>query len=259
LPLRFGTSIQAVEQKASRVSVRFTDGSSESYDLVIGADGIRSTVRRLAFGGGGPRFRGQMGWRFIAQRTSTTRPEAWTVYLGDRSAFLLVPIGHDAVYCYADELTRTRAPEEPAEAVRRLRECFGRFASPVPELLDQLEEVSLPHQAPIEEVSRQAWGLGRVGLIGDAAHAMSPNMACGAALALEDAIVLGDIIARRGPAADVVSELARRRSARVRWVRRQTNQRDRLRHLPSSVRNFLLRRFAERIYRSQYQPLLAPL
>jgi 2-polyprenyl-6-methoxyphenol hydroxylase-like FAD-dependent oxidoreductase len=257
LPIRFGTSVLAIHQEESGVSVEFTDGSSESYDLVVGADGVRSTVRRLVVGDAEPRFRGQIGWRFISRQTATTPPDGWTVYLGAGSAFLLVPIGRDAVYCYADRVASTREVEPPG-TVRRLRERFRRFALPVQDMLAQLGLADQPHQSPIEESAHEAWGRGRVVLIGDAAHAMSPNMACGAAMALEDSLVLAEIVGQPGNATEVVHELTNRRSARVRWVWRQTNQRDRLRRLPSVVRNFVLRQAAERTYQANYRPLLAP-
>jgi 2-polyprenyl-6-methoxyphenol hydroxylase-like FAD-dependent oxidoreductase len=138
-----------------------------------------------------------------------------------------------------------------------LRERFHEFAPPVREVLDQLKSADQLHQSPIEEVADESWGRGQVVLIGDAAHAMSPNMACGAAMALEDALVLADIIVQPGLATDILPELVRRRSARVDWVRRQTHQRDRLRRLPSIVRRFVLRRFTEKTYRANYRPLLS--
>jgi 2-polyprenyl-6-methoxyphenol hydroxylase-like FAD-dependent oxidoreductase len=95
-------------------------------------------------------------------------------------------------------------------------------------------------------------------LIGDAAHAMSPNMACGAALAFEDALVLAELVTQDRTVGEIVPEFIRRRSARVGWVRRQTNRRDRLRSLPPLIRDAFLRLMADRTYRSNYRPLLAP-
>ncbi len=258
VPIRFGTSVLAIHQEGARVSVELTDGSSKSYDLVVGADGVRSIVRRLTLGDSEPRFRGQVGWRFIARRTATASPDGWTVYLGAGSAFLLVPIGPDAVYCYADRSAPTREAEASGWNVSRLRERFRHYALPVQEVLEHLGVADQPHRSPIEEAAHEAWGRGRVVLIGDAAHAMSPNMACGAAMALEDSLVLAEIVAQTNDATGVVYELARRRSARVRWVWRQTNHRDRLRRLPPAVRNLVLRGLGERTYRANYRPLLAP-
>ena len=94
-------------------------------------------------------------------------------------------------------------------------------------------------------------------LIGDAAHAMSPNMACGVAMALEDALVLAEIVSRGGAALEVVPEFVRRRTARVGRVRQQTDRRDRLRSLPPMIRDVFLRLLSRRLYRANYQPLLA--
>ena len=99
---------------------------------------------------------------------------------------------------------------------------------------------------------------GRVVLIGDAAHAMSPNMACGAAMAFEDGLVLAELIAQDGAVSEIAPEFIRRRSARVGWVRRQTNGRDRLRSLPPLIRDAFLRLLADRTYRTNYGPLLEP-
>jgi 2-polyprenyl-6-methoxyphenol hydroxylase-like FAD-dependent oxidoreductase len=68
LQTRFGITVGAFRQQQEHVAVRFTDGSEDLYDLVVGADGIRSSIRRLEFGESDPQFRGQVGWRFIARR-----------------------------------------------------------------------------------------------------------------------------------------------------------------------------------------------
>jgi len=153
-------------------------------------------------------------------------------------------------------MARRPAAESSSPDVVRLRERFHRFALPVQSVLDQLESADQLHCAPIEELAHESWGRGRIILIGDAAHAMSPNMACGAALAMEDALVLADLIAQPGETNDVLPELVRRRAARVRWVRRQTHRRDRLRRLPSALRRFVLPRLTEKTYQSNYRPLL---
>ena len=155
LPIRFGTSVRAIRQEESDVSVEFTDGSTQSYDLVVGADGVRSTVRRLAVGDSEPRFRGQIGWRFITRPTAATPPDGWTVYLGAGSAFLLVPIGRDAVYCYADRVASAREAEGSSRTVSRLRERFRRFALPGQDMLAQLGPGDQPHQSPIEEAAHE--------------------------------------------------------------------------------------------------------
>ena len=94
-------------------------------------------------------------------------------------------------------------------------------------------------------------------LVGDAAHASSPNMAQGAAMALEDALVLAETLTADRPVEQALADYVRRRTARVAFVQEQTHRRDRTRSLPAAVRNLTLRFAAERIFRSNYEPLRA--
>ncbi len=111
--------------------------------------------------------------------------------------------------------------------------------------------------APIEQVAAERWGRGAVVLVGDAAHGMSPNMAQGAALAFEDALVLAACLGEAGSVADALAGFVARRHPRASWVRAQTHRRDRTRDLPPLLRDQVLRVFGRRIFRSNYQPLLA--
>jgi 2-polyprenyl-6-methoxyphenol hydroxylase-like FAD-dependent oxidoreductase len=257
LPIRHGLTLTALEQRADDVTVRFSDGAVERYDFVVGADGIRSTVRRLAFGETLPRYCGQVGWRFLAPRPPAIT--GWTVFLGPGRAFLFVPVAVDRVYCYAD-LTADREFPDPLEGrLDRLRERFAGFAEPVGTVLAQLQPAAPIHFSPIEEVVPSPSGRGRVILIGDAAHAMSPNMASGAALAVEDALVLAGLLARSNAGPDLALEFSRRRAPRVDWVRAQTLRRDRTRGLSPMLRDTVIRLAGRRIYRTNYHPLWAPL
>jgi 2-polyprenyl-6-methoxyphenol hydroxylase-like FAD-dependent oxidoreductase len=254
--IRYRLTVETLRQEHEEISVRFTDGSNATYDLVVGADGIRSAIRRLEFGSSDPRFRGQVGWRFIARRPDGI--DGWTVFLGPGTAFLILPIGGDRVYVYADQMVSRPIADPPEGRVERLRELFGDFAGPVREVLASIDSAERLHFSAIEEVVHEPWGRGRVLLIGDAAHAMSPNMACGAAMAFEDSLVLAEVVAQDGAASEIVPEFIRRRAERLRWLRRQTDRRDRMRRLSPLLRDTFFRLLAERTYAANYQPLLAP-
>jgi 2-polyprenyl-6-methoxyphenol hydroxylase-like FAD-dependent oxidoreductase len=97
------------------------------------------------------------------------------------------------------------------------------------------------HVAPIEQVAAAGWGRGAVVLVGDAAHGMSPNMAEGAALAFEDALVLAAELRDAATVTDALAGFVARRSRRAGWVRAQTHRRDHTRNLPPILRDLICR------------------
>jgi 2-polyprenyl-6-methoxyphenol hydroxylase-like FAD-dependent oxidoreductase len=221
--------------------------------VVIGADGINSSIRRLAFGDVQPRDVGQISWRFVADEPCGVT--TWTVMLARDRAFLMMPVGLGGLYCYAD-LMRRRG-EETVPARDTLRAVFDDFAEPVPRLLPQLERVDAIHVGPIEEIDLDRCVDRRVVLVGDAAHATSPNMAQGASMALEDAQILAAALSSGDSPLEALAAFAARRRARVRWVQQRTRHRDRIRQLPSWLRNLSLRIAGGAIYKADYRPLFA--
>lgn len=251
--VRLGTSVTGLSQHDDKVHVVFTDGSTGVYDLVVGADGIHSGVRRLLFGDIPPRHLGQVSWRFLVDFSGAI--DTWTVMLGPRRAFLAMPVGPNRLYCYAD--LATFATEDPTEGdLVRFRVLFGEFAEPVPSTLSELDGFDAIHFAAIEEMALDSWVRGHVVLLGDAAHATSPNMAEGASMALEDALVLARMLRTHGSPEESVSAFSERRRARIRWVQQRTHRRDRMRTLPAPLRNLALKIGGTRLYRRDYQPLL---
>ena len=177
--------------------VAFADGSSGDYDLVVGADGIGSTVRRLAVSDVAPTRTPTVGWRgVIAGRPVGV--DHLVLLLGEARFLGLVLVGGGDTYGFAG----TGAGDEP------FPERFAGFGGPVPDFLARLDDATAPHVAPIGCVTLDRWHEGRVVLIGDAAHATHPHMGQGGSLAVEDALVLADELdPRRRPS---------RRSARPR-------------------------------------------
>jgi SAM-dependent methyltransferase len=141
------------------------------------------------------------------------------------------PLEFQLPYCYADlSSPDTRDPTDGA--IHRLVELFGDFQEPVAGILRRLSSACAPHFSPIEEVTARPWVKDRVVLIGDAAHTTSPNMAQGASMAVEDALVLAEVLASGRPLAASLAAFEARRARRVGWVQEQTHRRDRTRALP---------------------------
>jgi 2-polyprenyl-6-methoxyphenol hydroxylase-like FAD-dependent oxidoreductase len=251
-PIRLATTVTALSQTTDVVDVCFADSSTGTYDLVVGADGIHSSIRHLTFGRTPPRHLGQVSWRFLVDNAGPIK--TWTVLFGHGRAFLAMPIAANRLYCYAD--LHTTAREDPTNRhLARLRALFGDFAEPVRAILGEVKSVESIHFAAIEEIDVETWVQGRVVLIGDAAHATSPNMAQGASMALEDALVLARMLATVASPTEALARFCERRRARVQWVRQRTRRRDRLRTLPAFVRNLAFRLAGPAIYRRDYRPL----
>jgi 2-polyprenyl-6-methoxyphenol hydroxylase-like FAD-dependent oxidoreductase len=246
VPVRWGEGPEAVEVDDVGVTVN-VGGTPTLYDLVLGADGVHSTVRQLIFGPGRVRKVGQYARRFVVK--AELEPTTWSVRLGPGSAFLTIPIGEQQVYCYVDG---------PLGDPRSLRDLLSGYTDPVPTLLDALDPLDAQagvQEGEIEEVMLDSWARDTVLLIGDAAHATSPNMAQGAGLAIEDAIVLAETLRSATSLTEALTTFERRRRPRTDWVREQTHRRDRARGLPPALRNLLLRRFGGRMQRANYRPL----
>jgi 2-polyprenyl-6-methoxyphenol hydroxylase-like FAD-dependent oxidoreductase len=242
--IRWACSVRSIAPDRDEVRVTLTDANIRGYDLVIGADGVHSEVRRQVFGGTPSRPVGQYARRFLMPWPD---PEpVWSVMLGPAATLLSIPVGGGYTYFYCDTPLAHRD--------RPLREVLRDFAEPAGALLDAAPDVAA-YGAAIEEVDLPSWSSGGVLLIGDAAHATSPNMAQGAAMAVEDAIVLAESLASAGTIDQALVAYERRRRPRTRWVAAQTHQRDRMRGLPSVLRNTVLRRYGTRAFQRNYRPL----
>ena len=170
-----------------------------------------------------------------------------------RQGFPGGPLGAGCLYCYAD-LDAAQPIGPFGGDPKALVELYGRLAEPVPTILEiGLATSRAAYFSPIEEVAHQPWVHGRIALVEDAAHAVSPNMAQGAGMALEDALVIAETLASGQP----LEAFEARRRPRVAFVRAQTRPRDRTRRLPSGIRNAALRLAGQRIFRSSYVPLRA--
>jgi 2-polyprenyl-6-methoxyphenol hydroxylase-like FAD-dependent oxidoreductase len=168
----------------------------------------------------------------------------------------MVPVGSGRAYIYVD-VTGTELPMSLAGSTDRLQEVLADFRGLDSAPREVPNGGAAIHSAAIEEVILDSWSVGQVLLVGDAAHAASPNMAQGAAMAIEDALVLAKCLSEQPSIAATLSAYNARRRPRICWVQAMTHRRDRIRQLNPALRNGLLRMFGHRVYRSHYQPLLA--
>lgn len=217
-PLRRGTTIAALRSGPDRVDVRFTAGDSARYDLVIGADGIRSSVRRMVFGDAlQPRFRGQAVWRAVLDRPPELRK--YHLFYGPRTKAGIDPVSGSKLYvlCVQNVPDATRPPQESLPEL--LRELLAEYGSPLAELVPRIRDPAAVDYRPLETILvPRPWYRDRVVLIGDAAHAMTPHLASGAGMAIEDGIVLSEELATGAPVLTALERFMERRWHRCRTV-----------------------------------------
>ena len=194
---RAGVTVAGLGLGPSRTDVRFSDGGRGQYDLVVGADGIYSSVRRMVFDFTlAPEFTGQGVWRFTIARLPQVE-RAWLCRGGPHSAGL-IPLTHDLMYLFLVENGVEDGRRIPREALApALAGLLSGFRGVFGELAAQLGPDSDVVYRPFEWVIAPApWHRKRVLLIGDAAHASTAHLGAGGGMAIEDAIVLADELAR---------------------------------------------------------------
>ncbi|NVB41374.1 FAD-dependent monooxygenase [Pseudenhygromyxa sp. WMMC2535] len=215
--LRFDSNVVSFTQDADGVTLTLEDQTQLRARAVIGADGIHSRIRAGLFGERPLRYAGYTCWRGIA---SCSRPlgegvasERW----GRGTRFGIVPISATETYWFAT----ANAPAGGSDGDDPQAELLARFAEfgdPVSALIESTPAPVILRNDIVDLAPLSRWTTGRVALLGDAAHAMTPNMGQGACQAIEDAVVLASCLAERGDqdTAAGLAEYERLRMARAR-------------------------------------------
>jgi 2-polyprenyl-6-methoxyphenol hydroxylase-like FAD-dependent oxidoreductase len=252
---RLGISITGLADDGRQVEVTFADGETRVYDLLVGADGIRSAVRGLAMGSVEPASGGQIAWRALAPMRLPGAPSV-QFWLGDGLFFGLCSVGPAQTYGFGN-VTHDRLRDPVAGRLTRLRERFEDFGPTVQDFLEQLGSDEEIHCSPIEWIELQRWHTGRVVLIGDAAHASSPFLGQGGSLAMEDAWVLAEELRAAPTVDDALEAYVERRRPRVSWVHQESQAAAGSLRLPAAQRTTTLRERGTAMLTHRIQPLLA--
>lgn len=217
--LSMGKTVTTLDDTGEVVNVTFSDGSMGTYDLVVGADGINSQIRTLLFGDAvKPRYTGQSVWRYAFNRIPEL--ENALMYFGRKTKVGLVPMASDKMYlfCVTSEGDDYIIPE--AELIPRLKAHLSEYPAPViAALIDQITDPKGVICRPLETILvPKPWFKGRVVLIGDAVHGTIPQLGQGASLAIEDAVVLGELLGQGGDLQTIFETFMNRRFDRCKMV-----------------------------------------
>lgn len=215
--VRLGTTVDGLNVRHDAITARLRDGAVPEVDAVIGADGVQSRVRQLLHGPDAPRVvpAGQRVWRVVTRDANDLDRAVEQWGRGRRVGLIPMPAGR--IYAF---LVENEDATDPVADVTTLQRRFGSFGGPARTFLEALRSGEAVLRHDIAQLNRISYGRGRIVLIGDAAHAMTPNLGQGAAQALEDVPAL--IAALRDDAAELAEGVAALRTARVRTVVRRS-------------------------------------
>ncbi|GIJ45085.1 monooxygenase [Virgisporangium aliadipatigenens] len=211
--ISYGVEVTGVAPDANGVTVSTADGATHRADVLVGADGYRSAVRRAVLGDEPARHNGWISWQglTVALPEIAGSPHARCV-VGPAGLCGLMPAGDGLLQWWFD----TPDAPESEPTLEWLRGRFAAYAGPVAALLDGLTEADVQRYPHVRHAVPDRWGAERTTLVGDAAHAFPPSQAQGANQALEDAWVLR----RRIALPDGLRRYERERIPRVRRISR---------------------------------------
>jgi 2-polyprenyl-6-methoxyphenol hydroxylase-like FAD-dependent oxidoreductase len=215
--IHLGVTAAQIENTADTVTVTLSDGRRESYDVVIGADGLNSTTRKQIFPAApGPKFTGQGVWRY-----NFPRPEdivSLHAYAGP-IGMGFVPMSASLMYLYITTPEPGNPHYDRAGLAAAMRGKLGRSPPAVAACAGGITDNDAVVYRPMEWIFLEGdWHKGRVVLLGDAVHATTPHLGQGAGMAIEDAIVLAEELAQAAAPQTAFSRYQLRRRDRCRYI-----------------------------------------
>jgi 2-polyprenyl-6-methoxyphenol hydroxylase-like FAD-dependent oxidoreductase len=184
-----------VEQRTNGVSLQFSDGTTETADYVIASDGIKSVIRKKLLPNSTLRYAGSTCWRAVIDTVPASVDfEAASESWGPGCRFGIVPLTNNRIYWFACLNAMQNDPVMRSFRVTDLLDVFNKFHSPVTDVLKLTANENLIWSDINDLKPIRKFAFGKIVLMGDAAHATTPNMGQGACMAIEDAAVLANCL-----------------------------------------------------------------
>lgn len=218
LKYRMGLTVDSIDNQPDVANVTFTDGSSGSYDVVIAADGVNSKVRKLIFGEFKANYVGLSVWRYAFKRPASL--DTGYIFFNKKHKLGVIPMTAESCYIFLNSAEGDDPTIPEDQLVDRLKAYMSAYPIPmIQELIPQVTDPKLVNYRTLETLKMPApWYKNRVVVLGDAAHTTIPQLGSGAALAIEDAVVLIEELQKETSVVEAFDRYMQRRYERCKMV-----------------------------------------
>jgi 2-polyprenyl-6-methoxyphenol hydroxylase-like FAD-dependent oxidoreductase len=260
--VRLGHQLNGFSQDANGVRLRFANRPEETAEILIGADGIQSIVREALVPGSKPRYEGHTAWRGITEfrpewLASGSVFETW----GQGRLFGMTQIDEKRVYWFATKKAPEGERDDPDTKKVEILELFQNWHDPISKVILSTEPQAIIRSDIYDIAPLKQWAFGRVALLGDAAHAMFPNLGQGGCQSIEDAVVLAEALVGDAPIEPALKTYESRRIARTTMIQKRSRQVARVAHFDNpllcAIRNFVARHAPASATVNQMKPVIA--
>ncbi|MGG3804251.1 FAD-dependent monooxygenase [Metabacillus fastidiosus] len=258
--VHFAKDFQHIEQNNGEVKVTFRDGSVAEGDFLVAADGIHSSIRKQLLNKNLYRYAGYTCWRGIVSARSipnviTDFSETWAA----NGRFGLVPLPNNQLYWYALINAEERDPRFAKYTPQDLAKHFIDYHEPAAMIINNTRPEQMIHRDIVDIQPMEQFFIGRTIFIGDAAHAITPNMGQGACQAIEDANILAECIKRNKRVEQAFKQYNAHRQKRIQDLSKQCWQLGKVAQYEKGaavvLRNILLKSLPASMMRKQAQPI----
>ncbi|GAB3901783.1 FAD-dependent monooxygenase [Larkinella knui] len=216
-PILLGKRAISIDQSGDGLMMRFDDGTVHLTDYLVVADGIHSAIRQQLLPSTQPRYAGYTCWRAVVDRPDLNLSEATETW-GVCGRVGIVPLADHKIYWFACVNAPANDPKMRGYQVRDLTALFKNYHAPIPEIISQTKDENLLWNDIFDLKPLSHFAFDKVVLLGDAAHATTPNMGQGACQAIEDAVILADELAVGDAAPVAFKRFEQRRLKRTHYI-----------------------------------------
>jgi 2-polyprenyl-6-methoxyphenol hydroxylase-like FAD-dependent oxidoreductase len=250
--------VQTIEQNENNIILHFQDGTVHETDYLIAAEGIHSIVRKHLLPESKPRYAGYTCWRAVIDNTKLQLNECSETW-GSKGRFGIVPLAGNKIYWFACVNASANDSVMKNFTVLDLLDQFAGYHHPIPSILKETKNENLI-QADINDIKPiNRYAFNNILLIGDAAHATTPNLGQGACQAIEDAVILAAEIEKNNDIVTAFKQFEQMRMKRTHWIINTSLLTGKIAQLENKflirLRNFLFSHLPKRINEKQFQKL----